>query len=169
MDIMRLFLFEDCERNCKGCCNKDWNIKNLPYAQDFEKYDVILLTGGEPMLKPWVVTDVVRHLREHCCTNQLIYMYTAKVTDMMIYHILELIDGITVTLHDKSDIKSFSSFNEKLLKDRHYYLTKSLRLNIFNEVGRLPCKDLSLWKIKDKIKWIKKAPLPDNETFMRWI
>jgi hypothetical protein len=43
---------------------------------------------------------------------------------------------------------------------------KSLRLNVFKGVS-LAELNLSCWKVKPNIKWIKNCPLPEDEVFMR--
>ena len=56
MKKLRLLLTENCNRECKGCCNTDWDIKNLPEisADEIinENFDLIMITGGEPLLYP---------------------------------------------------------------------------------------------------------------------
>ena len=49
-DKLRLLLLDDCNRNCPGCCNRDWDLQALPLCQDYTPYRLIMLTGGEPML-----------------------------------------------------------------------------------------------------------------------
>lgn len=46
MKKLRLLLHEECNRNCKGCCNKDWDLNALEIEDDFTDYDEILITGG---------------------------------------------------------------------------------------------------------------------------
>ena len=38
---LRLILFEKCNRNCAGCCNKDANIPTLPVIDNYSYYDLI--------------------------------------------------------------------------------------------------------------------------------
>lgn len=166
---LRLLLFENCNRNCKGCCNKDWELNKLEVETDFSSYDEILLTGGEPMLNPSLVIDTIMEIRKQN-PFVMIYMYTAKVdnlTDMV--HVLTCVDGITVTLHDESDITPFSNLVELVtgLTNLHKdFLEKSYRVNIFKEVI-YSINISTMWKVKNNIKWIKNCPLPENEVFKR--
>ena len=32
---LRLLLFEECDRDCPGCCNRDWDLRSLPVCRDF--------------------------------------------------------------------------------------------------------------------------------------
>jgi len=40
-------------------------------------------------------------------------------------------------------------------------------LNVFKGIS-LDGIDLSLWKVKENMTWIRDCPLPDNEEFLRW-
>ena len=62
-DKLRLLLFEECGRNCPGCCNRDWDLQALPVCQDFTPYQIIMLTGGEPMLHPEIIHSAVTEIR----------------------------------------------------------------------------------------------------------
>ena len=57
---LRLLLFEDCNRNCKKCCNKQWDLKLLPEVGSFKDWDEIILTGGEPAAA--VMVDAITRL-----------------------------------------------------------------------------------------------------------
>lgn len=165
MKILRLLLFEDCNRMCEGCCNKDFDLKNLPLIKDYSDYNEIILTGGEPMLKPELVIHTVQDIKAKRKEHVPVYVYTAKVDDIVaIFNVLEIADGITVTLHEQKDVNPFMLLNDLL----HFTLFeyKSLRLNIFEgiDLGKI---DLRQWKVKKNIKWIKDCPLPKNETLMR--
>ena len=101
---LRLLLFEECDRDCPGCCNRDWDLRSLPVCRDFTPYQVIMLTG-----------DCLPFWRFDQSTQSL--------------------DG------------------------------KSLRLNIFEEVG--PVASSERWQVKDHMAWIPNCPLPQGEVLMR--
>lgn len=162
---LRLLLFEDCNRSCEGCCNKQWDLSKLPVVSDFTPYDEIILTGGEPMLKPEIVFRTIRMIRNQNISARII-LYTA-MTDKAntLLFILENLDGLTITLHDEQDILPYIAF--RMLIDRYRFNNaKSLRLNVFSGVDarRYANED---WQIKDNIEWLEDCPLPDNEVFMR--
>ncbi len=71
---LRLLLFEECRRNCPGCCNWDWDLKALPACRDYTPYRLIMLTRGEPMLHPEVIRSDVAAIRAQ--TDAPIYLYT---------------------------------------------------------------------------------------------
>lgn len=164
MKKLRLLLFEECNKYCKGCCNRDWDLKALPEVKDFHQYDEILLTGGEPMLNPYLVICVAARIsRQNPVAN--IYLYTAETDNWQaILSVLHYIDGLTVTLHEQSDVDSFIVLNN-LLSEINDISMKSFRLNVFKGVNFND--DLGLWKVKDNIEWIKNCPLPQDEVFMR--
>jgi molybdenum cofactor biosynthesis enzyme MoaA len=157
---LRLLLFKDYNKNCAYCSNKNWNLDKLEIEKDFTGYDEIILTGGEPMLKPFIVIETAIKIRK--ITNAKLYMYTAKLNKPLeVLAVLNYLDGITVTLHKQSDVSNFIRF-EKLVKK----IKKSFRLNVFNSVN-FDYSEISNWIIKDKIKWIKNCPLPRDEVFKR--
>ncbi len=163
---LRLVLFEECTRACEGCCNKDWDISSFPVCTSYAQYDLIMLTGGEPMLHPDVVVEAIRQIRRE--TQAPIILYTALTSDKeALSEILWSIDGITVTLHDDADVEPFLEFD-------NFYASpwrtprKSYRLNIFRGVNIDHGDITSKWQIKDDIDWIKNCPLPEGEVLMRY-
>lgn len=157
-DKLRLMLFEECDRSCPGCCNLDWDIQSLPVCRDFTPYQTIMLTGGEPMLHPEIVRAAVAEIRGQ--TKAPIYLYTAMTQGLD--ELMPLLDGVTLTLHDPSDIQPFWLFDQTA-RNLH---GKSLRLNIFEEVGAVVSSER--WKVKDHMKWIPNCPLPKGEVLMRY-
>ena len=161
MKKLRLLVTEKCNRNCQKCCNKQYDLKNLPICKDYTPYGEISLTGGEPMLVPQIVRTIILKIRT---TNPCpIYLYTAKVDKIQsVLSTLFFIDGIVLTLHKQKDVKPFLLLN-KLLPGG---CRKSLRLNVFREV-KLPDRDFNKWRIKE-VEWITNCPLPKDEVFMRY-
>jgi hypothetical protein len=163
MKKLRLLITKQCNRNCEGCCNKEYDLDALPICTSFNGYDEIILTGGEPMLKVDTVLKVIKKIRKE---NSLakIYMYTAKA-DVLgeIYNILDAVDGMTLTLHEQTDVEDFLDFQEHYF----YFGKKSLRLNVFDGVYLPKSINLNYWKVRKNIKWIKNCPLPKDEVFMR--
>lgn len=163
MKILRLLLFEDCNRNCEGCCNKEWDLGALEVETDFTGYDMVLLTGGEPMLRPNLVSHVIGSIRFQNPSAKII-LYTAKTDDLAnIVSISDIVDGLTVTLHEQSDVEPFVNFM-KFLSGSH---KKSLRLNIFEGIDTKGYNFLN-WEIRDNKKWIKDSCLPENEVLKRY-
>ena len=163
---LRLLITEECNRACAGCCNNDFDLKNLPIVNMFKGYAKIIITGGEPMLYPNRVKQVIKEIRYQNPTAKII-MYTAKSKRASsLVDMLELLDGITLTLHEQYDFFPFITLYN-MINDRQLTY-KMLRLNVFSNVDILPnIYEFKNWKIKDNIEWIKDCPLPINEVLMR--
>jgi hypothetical protein len=163
---LRLVLFDECHRACDSCCNQDIDLENLPVCESYAGYDLIMLTGGEPMLHPQIVMEAIRQIRRE--VQAPIILYTALTGDKeALSEIVRHIDGITVTLHDDADVQPFLAFDD-------FYAAswrtprKSYRLNIFRGV-QIDLGDVKgRWKVKAEIEWIKNCPLPAGEVLMRF-
>ena len=121
----------------------------------------VKLTGGEPLLRPYLVNNVIDKIRR--TSDAKIYIYTAKLDDVHKAHwLLKKVDGMSVTLHQQADVDNWLKFIHP-----NGHPGKSLRLNIFKGV-ELFSKDIpSEWMVKRDIEWVKDSPLPDDEVFMR--
>jgi len=166
---LRLLLTTDCNRKCRGCCNKDYDLDSLPTCRDYSGYKTIMITGGEPLLYPDKIkacVDVIRKQNE----DSKIIIYTAMLDDYdKLMNVLNLVDGVTLTLHTRKDIPKFNRLMQKhswsLIK---LSVTKSLRLNVFHNIS---VEDLALsqiWQTKAGMQWIKNCPLPVGEVFMKY-
>ena len=166
MKKLRLLLFEECDRACEGCCNKDWDLASLEVEKDFRDYDLIMLTGGEPMLNPQTILRAARRIRE--TTRAPIILYTAMVRKPeTLLIVVNQLDGMTLTLHGQEDVEDFKFLNGMILKGGRLIGNKSLRLNVFKGVD-LTGIDLSRWQVKPDIEWIKNCPLPGDEVLKRY-
>lgn len=159
--ILRLLVTKKCLRGCKGCCNKDWNLDALPEFRPeiMQKADLIMLTGGEPML---VAEQLKTYIPQLKTKKNKIIMYTAENPTSIMY----LLDGFTYTIHTKEDLKTFKDINDYLLL---YNPEGTFYLNVFKEVEFKP-EDYNLrrWtRVKTNIEWIKNCPLPSTEIFCK--
>ena len=160
MNKLRLIVTKNCNRNCLGCCNHDWELDNNKYyfdGKDYSKYDEIYLTGGEPLLYSESLLQLIKYIKQF---NKPIFVYTAYTKNInSIIDIIKNTDGITFTIHKNKDKYFFYKLSRYIVS---YGLTdKSLRVNIFNNINieNIP----PFWKVKNNIKWIKDCPLPENE------
>lgn len=156
---LRLLLFKDCNRDCPLCCNKQWDLSKLEVERDFTPYKEIVLTGGEPLLRPEVVYRAIGKIKQQ--TGVPIFLYTAMASRELA-GILAEIQGLTFTLHDQGDVGPF-----KIIKGSLQQYGKSLQLNVFEGID-LGDLELSKWVVKKEIKWLKECPLPENEVFKRF-
>ena len=167
MRKIRLLITEHCDRNCSGCCNKDFDLKSLPVCTDFGDGPVlIMLTGGEPLLYPVTTRDIVKRIRMQNPEASII-LYTTMALRAL--DILPYLDGLTLTLHDQSDVGHFMQLDGmlELLRTVDWVKNKSLRLNVFKEVQMRTYRVSDMWEVKKGIVWIKNCPLPKDEVFMR--
>jgi organic radical activating enzyme len=161
---LRLLLHSECNRSCSGCCNKDWDLAALPIVSSFKGFSEIMLTGGEPMLHSDLIFSTIESIKKED-TKVPIYLYTADVSKVRrVLTLLSELDGLTLTLHNQEDIIPFEAFNSFLLFSD--FINKSLRLNVFKGVD-LNAFDLSMWRVKKDMEWVKNCPLPLDEVFMR--
>ena len=158
---LRLVLHTTCERQCEGCCNKQFDLDNTPYCEDYTPYELIMITGGEPMLTPIMLERAIKEIRSN--TTAPMILYTAKTDDDRLIRIFSLLDGITVTLHDEDDITPFHKFSQCVSSVSK---GKTLRLNVFKGV-HFPFQ-LPYWQTKRNIEWINPCPLPIGEVLMKY-
>jgi len=167
MKKLRLLITEKCEKNCPGCCNNDWDLNALEIETDYSQYDLIMMTGGEPMLDPY--GTVMKAMELYDKSKAKIVMYTADVGHLgKTLMVLSAIDGITVTLHDQEDAKDFVSLYGYLNYRKGEARGKTMRLNIFKDIDISHLPNLSLWKVKTGMEWIKNCSLPEGEVFKRY-
>jgi len=152
---LRLITTFKCERHCIGCCNN-----YLPVApiilknENLKEYDEIYFTGGEPMLFPDKLIDLISEVE-----NKKKYLYTAGTSQPeKLFEVLQLLDGLTYTIHTEEDVDDFIVFNNILMKNN---IKKSLWLNVFNNIEIKISS--SNWNIRSK-KWVINCPLPIGET-----
>jgi hypothetical protein len=159
-NIARIVITKECDRDCQGCCNKQRDLDSLPIIGD-EQYDMIILTGGEPLKFIEELTLLILWFRSK--SQGQIIVYTAKLDNANgIYAVLNLIDGITITLHEPSDVEPFRIVDKHIAK-----LTgqRSCRLNVFKGVT-VPTLQ-GKWAIKDEMEWLDPCPLPKGEVLLR--
>lgn len=167
---LRLLVTANCLNRCPLCCNKQFNVNDIPVVDRWD-YEEIMITGGEPMLYPDRLERLCKGIRE--VTEQMglrpkIYLYTSRCwwndIDRAIRYYA---DGIVVAPHSSDDVKIFRQTNNNLLKYRYgKYLECSLRLKVFPEVRDALPENLKCWKVEHS-EWIENCPLPNGEDFRR--
>jgi len=165
---LRLLVTLMCPRACEGCCNKQWNIDVLPTVFNFKDYKEIIITGGEPMMFYPQVKDLVGIIRTEN-KEVRIFVYTATYSVFKLLELAQLVDGVTISLHDKIDAIRFSDFFAYWSYNPGHR-NKSMRLNAFK--GTISQSDKFRfiregWQVKSDIVWLEDCPLPENEEFRR--
>ena len=156
MKKLRLLLTKACNKNCEGCCNKDWDLDNLPICRSYKEYDEIMITGGEPTLFSIKLEHLIKDIRL-VNKSAKIFLYTTQIKRASKFDL----DGITLTLHTYEDVLAFEHF-EQFHKN---FKIPFLRLNVFRGIPVPP--HYNNWIVKKDIEWIKNCPLPKDEVFMR--
>jgi organic radical activating enzyme len=135
MRKMRLLLHSDCNRDCPGCCNKQWDPDALPTFKTFNGFDEVILTGGEPILHPDLLFAVILEARKTSDPGTKIYLYTADVTNKagVLIWITRHLDGICLTLHEQEDVGAFLKL-QRAIDAEPGLQDKSFRLNIFKGI-----------------------------------
>lgn len=173
---LRLLVTTDCPNHCPMCCNNQFNFDELKRVEHFD-YDEIMITGGEPLLFVDKLIDLSTAIRS---INPIlypeeemprIYVYTSIPGITQFEEILDYVDGVVLTPHNKEDVDRFVALNEYLYSLIKYEVDKgeiSLRLNLFKNIKAMLPEDidLSLWQVKD-MEWVKDCPVPQGEDFRR--
>jgi pyruvate formate-lyase activating enzyme-like uncharacterized protein len=188
MKIARLITTMACNRSCDYCCNKYNSLVDkaidIPTLDSILDSDVVCLTGGEPMLYPSKLIEIIKTLRAGSLLmgkpDQKIYLYSASFysPDFMysLRDLIPLVDGIHFTLHAKTNINDIRGFEALQAAIKEYKKfselgTKSFRAyiapDIIYDIPVFP----NLWSRLEIKPWIPegKCPLPPNETLYRLV
>ena len=161
-------MFEECHNDCPLCVNKNFDLGGLPKVatgKGLQGYSEIILTGGEPMLKPQLVKDTIIWVRAH--TDAPIFMYISKLDDVEeVMRIAEMVDGLTVTIHHQKWVEDFLRLDEAM-RESGRFTDWSGRLKVFEYIKMDTSKAHELWDVRDKEFWIIDCPLPEGEDFKR--
>jgi len=173
MKKLRLMVTDKCPRNCELCCNKHENnvklIAEAPvYEPGKEKYEEILVTGGEPMYMDNLTVILSKLKAQNPHTD--LYLYTAGNDDASsLYMTMFYLDGLCLTLHTQEDVEHFKDFvfliNTSPIPE--HFKKMSLRLNIFKGI-KVPKELTKRWVVKSNIEWELNCPLPEGEVFMKY-
>jgi len=91
-------------------------------------------------------------------------VYTAMTSHITTFReILSIVDGVTLTLHEKKDVSNYARLCLTLTGPE--LEGKSMRLNIFEGIDPVAVPDY--WQTKT-MTWTKDCPVPSNEDFMRF-
>jgi hypothetical protein len=158
-----------CTRSCRYCSNFNPNITKsivtLKDLRDLSSFDEINISGGEPILFPDKLFNLVSRLKL-INSRARYYLYISTFRDKQdIETALYLFDGIQYTIHDillKDDIEKFEAFQSLAVK----YSTKSYRLAL-SPVLNTPLSVIpSIWSVIKIKRWFNYQQItspPDNE------
>ena len=132
--IIHLMVTSLCNRNCKYCCNKQYDLKDVPYVTDEElkKAEILCLTGGEPFAyaNPCEIASYYKHKYKNI-KNIYVYTNAVELAKYLMHNEIRNIDGISVSIKNDSDVLAFDYFI-KVRKD--ICKLKSNRLYVFDNL-----------------------------------
>lgn len=176
-EILHLFITNICNHDCRLCCNKFYNIEEIPVVtvERLKTVDTVCLTGGDPLyINPIVLRYFIANLRLQYDNIKQLYIYTSGLYLMRSMEALlwgtkvDIINGISIAPKDVNEWLAFRSFY-KLAPD--VFNKGSNRLYVFKEQEKTfnrICGDLTFVNI-DVISriWDRVFNTPDNEHFER--
>lgn len=170
MKKLRLLVTDICNRSCSGCCNKQFDLVNLPivHREELKDYSEIMLTGGEPLLYPRNLLRLIDNIKSEY--KGLIYLYTASVNIFVHPTIMRSIDGFQLSLHDNMTIEEAQNFNnwqQMGLKHAVESGCTSNRLHFFPGIKHVLNIEGQYWTSIKLCDWIPDCPLPWDEEFKR--
>ena len=109
--IIHLFVTPLCNRNCPFCCNKQYNMEDVPFVTDaeLEEAHTLLITGGEPF-KYAQPCEIAGYYKERYPNIKNIYVYSnAKELSEYIENENDIynIDGLSISIKNQEDKKAF--------------------------------------------------------------
>jgi len=161
MKSARVIITFDCPRKCENCCNKSKSIIDsaihIKHAYELSEFDEIMITGGEPMLYPKLVSKFI----SETSPGQKLLLYAAMYAPDLTW-MVDLFDGIQYSIHSpasKDDIDGFMSFQDAII-GKHGSYRLHVDANINTSIPIIP----GLWKRISATNMIVDSPLPENET-----
>jgi Molybdenum cofactor biosynthesis enzyme len=103
---LRLIITEECNFNCSYCCNRLPDVRSKFVTMDFseiefDKYDSICITGGEPLMIEAGLGIVLGAIKRQFHGHLYLYTNGDLVTPRSAF-LLRYFDGISVGVHDES-------------------------------------------------------------------
>ena len=146
MTTLHLVITNLCDRTCKHCCNKLYDTPNMAYAtdEDFEKSDILCLTGGEPFVYANPCNLAKRYRADYPHLSTILVYTNAK--ELYEY----LCDG--GRLHDIDGL----NISCKTTKDAEIFNTWQLPMNtlkILTEHGRRTLSPQKTAFLREVINW----------------
>lgn len=159
MKIARLIVTLECSQSCEMCCNKGTvfqQAKTIASIDELTGFDMVLITGGEPLLDAPRTLQIIQDVREKL-PDAIVYLYTAWFSPL-IGKIEEAVAGIQYTVHGDGGTYNFHRTQSRLVAEH-----RSHRLCIDRDVSGVFIQPGTWLQVK-LLSWIPDCPLPPNET-----
>ncbi len=168
----RVIITQECERGCAGCCNTYNAVmsqaKSIADVSELAAFDVVCITGGEPMLDPEKTLAIIKEVRRSC-SGALVYLYTSQMNAAM-PAMLDAVDGMQYSLHAEAleeDVADFQRFQDaiegrhgsfRLYVDVTVGIPLAIRPNLWRRVEIKP------WMTEDQLLECGPGGLPEGES-----
>lgn len=172
IEIAHLLICKKCHHSCKLCCNKFYNLEEIPVisVEELKTIHTLCITGGEPLLIGSVLIHLLTELKKQYPNIENIYVYTScdGLESFPLSNLCSIITGLTISPKNDNDYINLISCSD------HY-----------NVINRLPSNRLYVFeeqtdtynnykKFLDNLnaqvlyrKWNKTSITPNNEIFRR--
>lgn len=152
-----------CDRNCKYCCNKQYDLNTIPYVTDEELREAkrIFITGGEPFAYS-SPCDIAKYYKRKYPNIEQVIVYTNA---WELRHYLDNggtihdIDGLSVSIKADGDIGAFNW----LVNEPEIMALHSNRLYVFDHLYRGKVGNFEMFERE----WQKDFTPADDSIFRR--
>lgn len=162
-EVIHLMVTSLCNRNCRYCCNKQYDLTQIPYVTEEELNDckTLCITGGEPFL----YTDpceIAYHYKQRFNNIENIYAYTNawELSKYLDHHNLDCLTGLSVSIKTKQDLWAFE---KHIVWNKQVALLNSNLLYVFDD---LVPKKLGNFKLIHRV-WQTEFEPADDSIFRR--
>lgn len=158
MKLARVLVTTQCNLKCSYCCNKIPEIQKSfsmttmdEFVERAKEYDVVNISGGEPLLSEDKLTRLVEDLYTH--SNAKIYLYTnGTVLPKSNSRIYRILNGVSIGVHN-----NFNKIRSNVILWRHEVVFGTIRLLIRDTEVTKEIEDfcrqndivLVTWKLND--------------------
>lgn len=139
--IIHIMVTSLCDRDCPYCCNKQYDLNDIPYVtkEELQNAHTICITGGEPFIYSNPV-EIARKYKSSYKNINKVYCYSNAfeflryVLDNIrnkdsIKYLIEPLDGLSISIKNNMDIYALNSLYEN--KHNAMFEGKSNRLYCF--------------------------------------
>lgn len=113
--VIHLMVTSLCDRNCPHCCNKQYDLNEIPYVtnEEFKEAHTVFITGGEPF-KYSNPVEIANSLKDKYKNIKSVYVYT-NAKEFVIWAINNnnlsklkhsCINGLNISIKNKDDFYS---------------------------------------------------------------
>lgn len=112
--VIHLLVTTLCNRKCKYCCNKQYDLNDVPYVTDDELREAhtLCITGGEPFLFS-IPSNIAVHYKRIFPNIKNVYVYTnAMELAFFVTNACNFIgiDGLSISIKTKEDAEIFDQY-----------------------------------------------------------